>query len=68
MELLGIVELLDVIKLVFMNKYSFVLAVGLFLGWNLPQPERAKKLQDWVVALVTMLYNKIKNKNTDTNT
>lgn len=30
----------------------FFLAVGAFIGWNLPQPEFAKRIQARLVALV----------------
>jgi hypothetical protein len=26
-----------------------LLTIGVFIGWNLPQPEFAKKAQDWVI-------------------
>ena len=33
-----------------------VLAIGIFIGWNLPQPQWAKTLQDRIVtALRTLL-------------
>lgn len=36
------------------------LIIGLFIGWNLPQPVLAKKLQDWVVGKVKSLFKKTK--------
>ena len=62
MELFGIMEYFDVIKVIFMNKLTIVLAIGLFLGWNLPQPAKAKAFQDWVVKMGKLLIEKIKNK------
>lgn len=62
MDFLGLLGILDVLKVIFLNSYTLVLAVGLFLGWNLPQPERAKKVQDWFVATGKYLWNKIKNR------
>lgn len=34
------------------------LVVGIFVGWNLPQPEFAKKAQDAVVSKVKALLGK----------
>jgi len=32
-----------------MFKFLFVLLIGMFIGWNFPQPDYAKRLQDLVV-------------------
>jgi hypothetical protein len=34
------------------------LLIGMFIGWNLPQPEWAKAIQDKVVSLFQALLNK----------
>ena len=36
----------------------FWIAVGMFIGWNLPQPTWARELQDKVVAAVKNLSSK----------
>ena len=36
----------------------FWIAVGMFIGWNLPQPAWAKELQQKVVAALKTLSNK----------
>ncbi len=36
----------------------FWICVGIFIGWNLPQPDWAKSLQDKVVAMVRGTGNK----------
>ena len=36
----------------------FWIAVGMFIGWNLPQPTWARALQEKVVAAVKTLGNK----------
>lgn len=37
----------------------FGIAVGLFVGWNMPQPAWARELQDKVVAAIRKLGNKL---------
>jgi len=37
----------------------FVLAIGIVIGWNLPQPPWAKDLQDRAVRLVKAIFDKI---------
>lgn len=34
-----------------MTSFTLALVIGLFVGWNLPQPALAKKLSDKVVGL-----------------
>ena len=36
----------------------FWIAVGMFIGWNLPQPAWARELQDKVVAVIRNLGSK----------
>lgn len=36
----------------------FWIAVGMFIGWNLPQPTWARELQEKVVAAIKTLSNK----------
>jgi len=33
--------------------FTFIVAV--FVGWNLPQPEFARKLQEWVVNAIRQI-------------
>lgn len=54
-------SVVDFLKLVFMNKYTFVAAVGVFVGWNLPQPAAAKYIQDKIVEFVGLLWNKLRS-------
>ena len=39
-----------------------VLVIGIFIGWNLPQPPWAKALQDRVVELTRALVAKVTNR------
>jgi hypothetical protein len=36
----------------------FILVIGIFIGWNLPQPPWAKAFQDKVVEIVRSLVSK----------
>jgi len=36
----------------------FWVAVGMFIGWNFPQPSYAKAVQAWVVAKWNALTNR----------
>ena len=38
----------------------FWIVVGTFVGWNLPQPSWAKKIQNKVQSIITKKYNQIK--------
>jgi len=33
-------------------------AIGIIIGWNLPQPKYAKLLQDWIVSKIKNLISK----------
>lgn len=52
---------LHVASLVLANPFLLGGVVGLFLGWNLPQPAFAKMLQEKVVALLSALWNKFRS-------
>jgi len=52
-------SVLAVVSFLFANKIVLVGALGVFVGWNLPQPSWAKTLQDKVVALVKALIAKL---------
>jgi len=39
-----------------------ILVIGVFIGWNLPQPTWAKIIQDKVVGLVRSLFDKSTNR------
>jgi len=36
----------------------FILAVGIVIGWNFPQPPWAKDLQDWIVHSIKSVFDK----------
>ena len=36
----------------------FLVAVGMFIGWNLPQPGYAKAIQAWVMDKIAQFSNK----------
>lgn len=55
-ELFELVKLLSFVS----NPMLFWLVVGLFIGWNVPQPTYAKMVQDKVVKLAKMLVTKFK--------
>jgi hypothetical protein len=40
-----------------------VLVIGIFIGWNLPQPPWAKAFQDGVADLVRALVGKVSNRS-----
>lgn len=48
--------LLSVVSFVFGNPLVLAGVVGVFVGWNLPQPALAKKVQDKVVAALKYLW------------
>ena len=52
-------SVLAIVSFVFANKVVLYGALGVFVGWNLPQPALAKTLQDKVVALVKALFAKL---------
>lgn len=43
-----------------MFKVLFILAVGILIGWNVPQPAFAKRIQDRIVAWVKDLSKRNK--------
>ncbi len=51
-------SILAVLSFLFANKLFFGGAIGLVVGWNLPQPAYAKVIQDKVVEWVSALFNK----------
>ncbi len=52
-------SVLAVVSFLFANKIVLIGTLGVFVGWNLPQPSWAKTLQDKVVALVKALIAKL---------
>jgi len=40
----------------------FILIIGIFIGWNLPQPAWARIIQDKVVGLVRSIFHKGANR------
>jgi hypothetical protein len=32
-----------------------LIAVGAFIGWNIPQPTYAKKIQEWILSKITWI-------------
>ena len=50
------------LKLLFMNKTALMVGIGVFVGWNLPQPAVAKFVQDKVVQFFGYLWNKATNR------
>lgn len=51
---------LSVLSFVFGNPLVLVGVVMLFVGWNLPQPALAKKVQDKVVAGAKWLWSALR--------
>jgi hypothetical protein len=39
-----------------------VLVIGIFIGWNLPQPAWAKAFQDQLAALIRTMVGKLSNR------
>jgi len=37
----------------------FIIIIGMFAGWNLPQPAYAKWIQEWIMAKVRNFSNKV---------
>lgn len=52
---------LNVLTWLFVNKLFLGGAVGVFVGWNLPQPAIAKTIQAKIVAGLQYLWAKIRN-------
>jgi hypothetical protein len=40
-----------------------ILVIGIFIGWNLPQPPWAKAFQNKVVGLVRSFFDKSSNRS-----
>lgn len=59
-------SILSAVSFIFGNPLVLGAVVGLFVGWNLPQPAFAKTIQDKVVVGLSYVWNKFKNKNKDT--
>ena len=55
-------SVLTILSFLFANKLFLGGAVGLFFGWNLPQPAFAKVIQNKMVGWISVLWNKFKNK------
>lgn len=55
--------ILSAVSFIFANKLILGSVVGVFVGWNLPQPAFAKKVQDLVVKYVSLAWNKLKSKS-----
>ena len=36
------------------------LIVGVFIGWNFPQPQYAQKIQDWIEGKLHNLFKNVK--------
>ncbi len=53
-------SVLAVLSFLFTNKLFLGGAIGLVVGWNLPQPALAKAIQNKVVEWVSALFNKNK--------
>jgi hypothetical protein len=53
-------SILQVVNFVFANKLVLGGVIGLFVGWNLPQPSWAKFVQDKIVTFFGGLWNKAK--------
>lgn len=51
---------LNVVNFVFANKLVLGGVVGVFVGWNLPQPGFAKTIQDKIVAGLSWVWSKFK--------
>lgn len=39
----------------------FVLVIGMFIGWNIPQPGYAKWIQNWIVTKIKGIGNNEKD-------
>ncbi len=52
---------LSAVNFIFGNPLVLGGVVGLFVGWNLPQPAFAKTIQDKIVAGLSYVWNKFKN-------
>lgn len=52
--------ILSVLSFALANPFVLGGVIGLFLGWNLPQPAVAKALQEKVVAMLSAFWNKFK--------
>lgn len=50
--------ILAVVNFLFGNPLVLGGVVGAFVGWNLPQPAYAKKVQDLVVSLFKKMFKK----------
>jgi hypothetical protein len=35
-----------------MLEYIILILIGMFIGWNIPQPAYAKRIQDWVLSII----------------
>lgn len=55
--------ILAVLNFVFANKLILGVVIGLFVGWNLPQPAFAKTIQDKIVQWVSVAWSKLRSKN-----
>ena len=58
-------SILSVVSFLFANKLFLGGAIGLVVGWNLPQPAFAKAIQDKIVGWISAAWNKLKNKDTE---
>lgn len=36
----------------------FVILIGMFIGWNLPQPAYAKWIQDWIMSKLRRIVHR----------
>ncbi len=52
--------ILSAVNFIFANKLVLGGVVGLFVGWNLPQPAFAKTIQDKIVAGLSWVWSKFK--------
>ncbi len=55
-------SVLAVFNFLFANKLFLGGAIGLVVGWNLPQPAFAKAIQNTLVGWISAAWNKLKNK------
>ena len=53
-------SILNVVSFVFANKLVLGGVVGVFVGWNLPQPGFAKTIQEKVVTFFSWVWSKFK--------
>lgn len=44
-----------------------ILLIGVFIGWNFPQPEYAKRLQDLVINKFKEVTDQLEDKKDDSN-